>query len=272
MTIVITTGAILLILALVFLGPIIEIFGPLLFWLGAVAVVIISSLLAVYFFFQGELFVAAIFSIPFWIAIYWAHKQEDKEPVSRTEKLAENVFEQMISKYQKTIASLVDKPDELEKYVKQFEAKFSIGEKMGHLLGALEWESTWNDNGARKWRYTTVSRKDVKGEKDGEFELNLDGLRIAFSKAKSSYDYNQQQRTLEIYDGKKKVAEYSCYRHRDAYYDWGESGTPYMSSFKPGKWLEQLNNLYIDWKTEKAALEEAEKQKQKLDAVKDKYL
>lgn len=272
MTIVITSSAIILILALIFLGPLIEIFGPLLLWLGAIGIVIISSIVAIYLLFQGEMVGAAIFSVPFWIAIYWSNKQEGKEPVSETVPLPVDAFIQLLSKYKTKVESLVDKPDELEKYVKEFEAKFLIGKKMAHLLGALEWESTWDDNKSRPWRFSTISRDDVSGKKEQDFELNYNGIVLKFSKPKSGYDYEHEYRDLDIYDGKKKVANYSCYRYRDAYYDWGEAGDVYMHSFKPDKWLEKLNNLYVEWNSEKLSIEAEEKRKQKEDTVKEKYL
>lgn len=272
MTIVITSGAIILILALIFLGPLIEIFGPLLLWLGAIGIVIISSIIAIYLLFQGEIVGAAIFSIPFWIAIYWGNKQEEKEPVSENTPLPADAFNQLLLKYKNKVESLVDKPDELEKYVKDFEAKFSIGKKMAHLLGALEWEITWDNNESRAWRFSSIDRDNVSGEKEKEFELSYDGITVKFSEPKSGYDYDHEYRDLDIYDGKKKVANYSCYRYRDAYYDWGEAGDIYMHSFKPNKWLEKLNNLYVEWNSEKLSIEAEEKRKQKEESVKEKYL
>lgn len=272
MTIVITSGAIIFILALIFLGPLIEIFGPLLLLLGAIGVVGLSSIIAIYLLLQGELVGAALFSIPFWIAIYWNNKQVDKEPVSEITPLVADEFHQLLLKYKNKVESLINKPEELEKYVSAFEEKFSIGKKMAHLLGALEWESIWDDNKSRSWRFSTISRNNVRGEKEKEFELNFDGITVKFSETKEGYDYEQNYREIDIFDGKKKVANYSCYRHKDAYYDWGEAGSVYMHSFKPNKWLEKLNNLYVDWNSEKISIEAEEKRKQKEKEVKEKYL
>jgi len=271
MTVVITSGAIILILALVFLGPLIEILGPLLFWLGAIVVVFISSIITIYLLSQGEIFGALIFSIPFWITVYWSNKQEDKEPVSETTPLTTDIFDQLITKYKKKLENLVDKPDELEKYVKQFEGKFSIGKKMAHMLGVLEWETTWNDNKSRSWRYKTVSRDDVYGEKEKEFGLKVGKIKVEFSEPDWGYDMGEKNRKMSVMVGKKEVAEYSTYKHVDAYYDWGKGNT-FMWSFKPGQWLKKLNNLYIEWNSERLALEAQEKRKQKEESVREKYL
>jgi hypothetical protein len=273
MTIIITSGTILLILALFFFRSWIEALAPLLFWLLVIGVIIASAILSLFLLFDGEIMGAVIVSIPVWIAAYWGNKESEKEPVSKIEKLNPNEFNQMLNKYKKRLVELTNNPDQLEKFVQQFEKKFLIGKKMAHLIGNLEWEATWNDNKSRKWRYKTIARKQASGKKEETFTLTIDAIKIIFHKPESShmnseYDY----RKLEILNGKKKVAEYSNQRYFDAFYDWGEAGSAYMNSFKPDKWLFILNNLYIDWNNERSALEIKEKMNQKKQSVSEKYL
>lgn len=272
MTIVITSGVVVFILHLLVAAPLIGILGPLLLYLGAIAIVIISAIWTLVLWADGEFVTGLIVGIPVWLAIYWGHNQSQKEPVSEKEILNSTTFTKMLDKYHRTVNSLTDKPDELEKYVQEFEKKFLIGKKMLHLMGALEWELTWNDNKSRKWRYETIKRNEVEGQKEKQFVFERDNIRVVLSPVEMGYSYEDKQRNLDIYVGKKHVASFFASKHSDSYYDWGEGGDVYMRSFRPDEWLEILFNVYLQWRAEKVQIQTKESMAMKQKNVQEKYL